>query len=144
VRVWFLRQVRASSQYVAFAVVMLASGKAVSADTLVFRHVTVPDRLFEPSLVSASVAASEFPSIGADLLLRADEPRDLLAFAAFPTDGGSLNLLADRQDDPAENGGKGVRRFIVLSILFGAVLRFLTSAAFYSWAADVFDPLDGY
>jgi hypothetical protein len=126
------------------ALALLAYGKALSADTLVLDHAVVPDRLFDPSLVAASVSASEFPAIGADLLLRADESRDLLALAAFPADAGSLNLLADRQDDPAENGAKGVRRFIVLTILFGAVLRFLTSAAFYAWAADVFDPLDGY
>jgi hypothetical protein len=142
--VWFLRQVKASSRRVGLVVATLACGTVLSADTLVFQHAVGPDRLFDPSLVSASVSASEFPTIGADLLLRADEPRDLLAFAAFPTDASSLNLLAAPPDDPAENGAKGVRRFIVLSILFGAVLRFLTSAAFYAWAADVFDPLDGY
>ena len=128
----------------ALAVAILAFGKLLNADVLSINHAAVPDRLFDPSLVSASVSASEFPSIGADLLLRAEDPRDLLAFAAFPSDGGTLNLLAERQDDASESGTKGVRRFIVLTILFGAVLRFLTSAAFYAWAADVFDPLDGY
>jgi hypothetical protein len=95
-------------------------------------------------LVSASVSASEFPSVGADLLLRAAEPRELFALAAFPSEADTLNLLADPHDDRSENGAEGVRRFILLTILFGAALRFLTSPAFYEWAADVFDPLDGY
>ena len=128
----------------ALAVGILAYGLPLSADTLAVGHALAPDRLFDPSLVAASVSASEFPSIGADLLLRAEEPRDLFAFVAFASEADTLHVLADRQDDRSESGAEGVRRFILLTILFGAVLRFLTSSAFYAWAADVFDPLDGY
>ena len=127
----------------ALAVGILGYSLPLSADTLAVGHALAQDRLFDPSLVAASVSASEFPSIGADLLLRAEEPRDLLAFVAFASEADTLHGLADRQDDRSESGA-GVRRFILLTILFGAILRFLTSPAFYAWAADVFDPLDGY
>jgi len=142
--VWFLKQVRGSIRYTALAVGILACGLPLCADTLAVSPTAAQERLFDPSLVAASVSASEFPSIGADLLLRAEEPRDLFAFMAFPSEADTLHALADRQDDHSESGTEGVRRFIVLTILFGAVLRFLTSSAFYKWAADVFDPLDGY
>ena len=128
----------------ALAVAILACSLPLSADTLALGHALAQDRLFDPSLVAASVSASEFPSIGADLLLRAEEPRDLFAFIAIASEADNLHVLADRQDDQSGSGAEGVRRFILLTILFGAVLRFLTSPAFYAWAADVFDPLDGY
>jgi len=128
----------------ALAVAILAYSLPLSADTLAVGHALVPDPLFDPSLVAASVSASEFPSIGADLLLRAEEPRDLFAFVAFASEADTLHGLADQQDDRSESGAEGVRRFILLTILFGAILRFLTSPAFYAWAAEVFDPLDGY
>jgi hypothetical protein len=48
----------------------------------------------------------------------------------------------DDRDNRSENEEGGVRRFILLAILFGAALRYLTSPAFYRWAADVFNPLD--
>jgi len=141
---WFLRQVKNAGRHVAVAVAMMTCyGLPLSADTLVVKSAVAPDKLFDPSLVSVSVSAGEFPSIGADLLLRA-EPKDLFAFAAFPSEADTLNLLAERQDDYSESGTAGVRRFIVLTILFGGLLRFLTSSAFYAWAAEVFDPLDGY
>jgi hypothetical protein len=144
VQVWFLKQVRGSLRHVALAVGILAYGLPLCADTLAVSHGVTQDRLFDPSLVAASVSASEFPSIGADLLLRAEEPRDLFAFVAFASEADTLHGLADQRDDRSESGTEGVRRFILLTILFGAVLRFLTSSAFYAWAADVFDPLDGY
>jgi len=142
--VWFFKQVRGRIRYLALAVGILAYSLPLSADPLAVAYAFAPDGLFDPSLVAASVSASgEFPSIGADLLLRAEEPRDLLAFVAFASEADTLHGLADRQDDRSESGA-GVRRFILLTILFGAILRFLTSPAFYAWAADVFDPLDGY
>jgi hypothetical protein len=144
VRVWFFRQVKGGSWLTALAVAILACGLPLSADTLTVNHAVAPDRLFDPSLLSASVSSSEFPSIGADLLLRAEEPRELFGLAAFPSEADTLNLLVEQKDDRSESGAEGVRRFILLTILFGAVLRFLTSPAFYAWAADVFDPLDGY
>ena len=128
----------------ALAVAILACSLPLSADTLAVGHALAQDRLFDPSLVAASVSASEFPSIGADLLLRVEEPRDLFAFIAIASEADTLHGLADQQDDRSESGAEGVRRFILLTILFGAILRFLTSSAFYAWAADVFDPLDGY
>ena len=143
-QVWFFKQIRVSIGSVALVVGILAYGLPLSADALAVDHSLAPDRLFDPSLVAASVSASEFPSIGADLLLRAEEPRDLFAFVAFASEADTLHVLADRQDDPSESGTEGVRRFILLTILFGAILRFLTSSAFYAWAADMFDPLDGY
>ena len=143
-QVWFLKQVRGNIRYIALAIGILACSLPLTADTLALSHAATQDRLFDPSLVAASVSASEFPSIGADLLLRAEEPRDLFAFVAFASETDTLHVLADRQEDRSENGTEGVRRFILLTILFGAALRFLTSSAFYAWAADVFDPLDGY
>jgi len=128
----------------ALAFAILACSLPLSADTLALGHALAQDRLFDPSLVAASVSASEFPSIGADLLLRVEEPRDLFAFIAIASEADTLHGLADQQDDRSESGAEGVRRFILLTILFGAILRFLTSSAFYAWAADVFDPLDGY
>ena len=128
----------------ALAVGMLAYSLPLSADTLAVGHALAPDRLFDPSLVAASVSASEFPSIGADLLLRAEEPRDLFAFGAFASKRTlSMYWRIGRMIGPRA-ARKESRRFILLTILFGAILRFLTSPAFYAWAADVFDPLDGY
>src|SRR4029079_9086246 len=103
----------------ALPVGLLACSLPLSADTLAAGHALVPDRLFDPSLVAASVSASEFPSIGADLLLRAEEPRDLFAFIAIASEADNLHVLADRRDDQSGSGAEGVRRFILLTILFG-------------------------
>ena len=97
--------------------------------------------MFDPSLSLVTlVSAGEFPSIGADLVLRAEEHLDGLVFAAMPSETDTLDLLTDRRDLRSENGTQGIRRFILLAILFGAALRYLTSAAFCEWAADVFAP----
>src|SRR6185436_3604549 len=106
----------------ALAFAILACSLPSSADTLAVGHALAQDRLFDPSLVAASVSASEFPSIGADLLLRVEEPRDLFAFIAIASEADTLHGLADQQDDRSESGAEGVRRFILLTILFGAIL----------------------
>jgi hypothetical protein len=113
----------------------------MSADTLAVSQTAIPDRLFSPSLVAS---ASDFPFFGTDLVLHVQEKGDGLTFAAVPYATETLDLLANGQDNRSESGGQGVRRFILLVILFGGALRFLTSPVFYDWAADVFDPLDGY
>jgi hypothetical protein len=120
----------------AVALVILACALPLQAATLPASHAVAPDRLFEPSSL---VPAGEYPSFGADL-----QEDERLVSAAFPSATGTLDLLADVGDDPSESGTEGVRRVILLAILFGGVLRYLTSQAFYDWAADVFSPLDGY
>jgi hypothetical protein len=113
----------------------------MSADTLVASQAAVPDRLFNTSLAAS---ASEFPSFSTEYVLHPEKSGDGLAFAAIPYGADTLDLFANGQDNRSESGGEGVRRFILLVILFGGALRFLTSPVFYDWAADVFDPLDGY
>jgi hypothetical protein len=125
------------------ALVILACALPLKAATVPASHVVAPDGLFDPSSL---VSASEYPSFGADLHeadLHEDEYDGRLV-SAFPSATGTLDLLADVGDDPSESGTEGVRRVILLAILFGGVLRYLTSQAFYDWAADVFSPLDGY
>ncbi len=112
----------------------------MSADTLAVGQAAVSDGLFSPSLAAS---ASDFPFFGTDLVAHA-ESGDGLAFAAGPYTTEALDLLANGQDNRSESGGEGVRRFILLAIFFGGALRFLTSPVFYDWAADIFDPLDGY
>jgi hypothetical protein len=124
----------------ALAIVILACAVPMSADTLAVGQTAVPDGLFSPSLAAS---ASDFRFFGTDVVLHA-ENSDGLAFAAVPYATETLDLLTNGQDNRSESGGEGVRRFILLVILFGGALRFLTSPVFYDWAADVFDPLDGY
>jgi hypothetical protein len=130
-----------TGKLLAFALVILACAIPMSADTLVASQAAVPDRLFSTSLAAA---ASDFPSFGTELVLHPDEYGDGLAFAGVPSATDTFDLLTNGQDNRSESGGEGVRRFILLVILFGGALRFLTSPLFYDWAADVFDPLDGY
>lgn len=124
----------------AFALVILACAVPMSADTLAASLATVPDRLFDTSL---STSTGEFSTSGAELLLRTEDNGDGLLFAGVPSPD-TFDLLKNGQSDQSESGGEGVRRFILLAILFGGALRFLTSSLFYDWAADVFDPFDGY
>ena len=124
----------------AFAFVILACALPVSADTLAASLAVVPDRLFDTSL---SASTSEFPTSGTELLPRAEDNGDGLLFAGVPSTE-TFDLLTNAQSERSESGGEGVRRFILLAILFGGALRFLTSSMFYDWAADIFDPFDGY
>jgi len=135
------RRAGETGRLVAFALVILACAVPLNAVTLAASHAVVPDRLFHTSL---STSASEFPSFGTESVLRAEENGDGLLFAGVPSAMDTFDLLTNRQDNRSESGGEGVRRFILLAILFGGALRFLTSPVFYDWAADVFDPLDGY
>ncbi len=97
------------------------------------------DRLFDPAVVlSGGEAAPSNP----DLALRPGDLRDSFALATLHSEADSLDLLANPDDSSSNSGTRGVRRFILLTILFGAALRYLTSAAFYNWAAEVFDPLE--
>jgi hypothetical protein len=113
----------------------------MSADTLAASQAVLPDQLFNTSLAAS---ASDFPPFGTELVLHSEENGDSLAFAAVPYAADTLGILTNGQDNRSESGGEGVRRFILLAILFGGILRFLTSPVFYDWAADVFDPFDGY
>ena len=139
------RRVGETSWLLAFAWLILACALPVNADTLPASHAVAPDRLFDPPLsVSALVSASELPSFGTDLVLRAEESKDGFAFATVSSETDPLDLLADQHDNRSESGADGVRRLILLAILFGGALRYLTSPAFYAWAVDVFGPLGGY
>ena len=139
------RRVGETSWLLAFALVILACALPVNADTLPASHAVAPDRLFDPPLlVSALVSASELPSFSTDLLSPAEESKDWFAFATVSSETDTLDLLADQHDNRSESGAEGVRRFILLAILFGGALRYLTSPAFYAWAVDVFGPLGGY
>ena len=139
------RHIGEVSRLLPFALTILACALPLSADIIPASQSVAPDRMFDPSLSLVTlVSAGEFPSIGADLVLRAEEHLDGLVFAAMPSETDTFDLLTDRRDLRSENGTQGIRRFILLAILFGAALRYLTSAAFCEWAADVFDPLGGY
>ena len=135
------RRAGEAGRLLALALVILACTVPMSADTLAASQAVVPDRLFNTSLAAS---ASDFPSFSTELVLHPEENGDGLAFAAVPYATDTLDLLTTGQDNRSESGGEGVRRFILLAILFGGALRFLTSPVFYDWAADVFDPLDGY
>ena len=119
---------------------ILVCALPVNADTLQASHAVAPDRSVDPSLF---VSGGEFLSFSTDLAPHAEEYEIRSAFAAVSADTAALDLSPDRRD-PDENGEAGVRRFLFFTILFGAALRYLTSPAFYDWAADVFDPLDEY
>lgn len=129
-----------TSWVLACALTILGCALPVNADTLQASHAVAPDRLVDPSLF---VSGGEFLSFSTDLVPHAEAYEILSAFVAVPSDSPTLDLLPDRRD-PAENGEAGVRRFLFFAILFGAALRYLTSPAFYDWAADVFNPLDEY
>lgn len=141
VRECFRRCVGKTSWFSAFASVILVCTLPVNADTLPASHAAAPDRLFDASLL---VSAGELPSVSADSALQPGVKEDALAFRVVPSESETLDLLAGRRDDRSESGEAGVRRFLVLAIIFGAALRYLTSPAFYDWAADIFDPLDEY
>ena len=144
------RRVGETSWLLAFGLVILACALPVNADTLPASHAVAPDRLFDPPLfdppllVSALVSASQLPSFSTDLLSPAEESRGGFAFATVSSETDTLDLLADQHDNRSESGAEGVRRLILLAILFGGALRYLTSPAFYAWAVDVFGPLGGY
>jgi hypothetical protein len=123
----------------ALSVVILACVQPMNADTLPASPAVAP--VLDPSLL---ISASEFPSFSSDLALPTEAYSAGFAFALVPSEAGSFDLLAGRRDTRTESGAEGVRRFLLLAIVFGAALRFLTSPAFYKWAADVFGPLDGY
>ena len=135
------RRAGEAGRLLAFALVILACAVPMSADTLAASQAVVPDQLFNTSLAAS---AGDFPFFGTELVSHAEENGDGLAFAAIPNSADTFDLLTNGQDNRSESGGEGVRRFILLAILFGGILRFLTSPVFYDWAADVFDPLDGY
>lgn len=135
------RRARETGKLLAFTLVILACAAPMSADTLGASQAAVSDRLFDTSLAAA---ASDFPFFGTELVLHPDENGDGLTFAAVPYAADTFDLLTNGRNDRSESGAEGVRRFILLAILFGGALRFLTSPVFYDWAADVFDPLDGY
>lgn len=136
------RRVGEAGWYLAVALVGLACAVPVNADTLKASHgVTTRDQLFD---TAPALSASEPAFFSPDLVVGPEESKDGLPLAAVPFEAETLDLLANRDDSRSESGTEGVRRFIVLAIVFGAALRYLTSTAFYDWAADVFDPLDGY
>jgi hypothetical protein len=141
VRDYLRRRAGKTNWLLAFALAIYACALPASADTLPASHAVAPDRLFSPPLLES---ASEFPSFRTDLVPQAGADQGGLAFGVVPSETDSLDSSADRHDNRSENGAAGVRRFLLLTILFGAALRYLTSPTFYEWAADVFDPLDGY
>lgn len=123
----------------ALALAFLVCALPANADTLHSRHAATSDRLFEPAVpLSGGEPAVSNP----DLVIRTEDLKDGFSLATLHSEADTLDLLANPDDSPSGGGTKGVRRFILLTILFGGVLRFLTSAAFYNWAAEVFDPLE--
>ncbi len=133
------RHARESSWLLAFAVALLVCAFPANADTLHARHAVTPDRLFVPAgMLSGGEPAPSSPDLG----LRTEDLKDGFSLASLRSEADTLDLLANPDDSPSDSGAKGVRRFIVLTILFGAALRYLTSSAFYDWAAEVFDPLE--
>src|ERR1035437_282825 len=141
VRDYLRRRAGKTNWLLAFALAIFACALPVSADTLPASHAVAPDRLFNPPLL---VSAGEVPTFSTDLVPQAGADQGGLAFGVVPSETDTLDSSADRHDNRSENGAAGVRRFLLLTILFGAALRYLTSPTFYKWADDVFDPLDGY
>jgi hypothetical protein len=114
----------------AIALVILVWALPANADTLRTRPVAAPDRLFDASLLPQG----ELPTLSTGLVAQPQDNRAGLVE--------SLNISWVTRDDRSGTDEGGVRRFIVLAILLGAAIRYLTSPAFYRWAADVFNPLD--
>ena len=131
------RRAGKSGWFLAFASVFVACALPANADSLRSRHAVTPDQLFDPAVLLSGELAPSSP----DLMLRTEEPQEEFSLATLHTEADTLDLLANPDDGPS-SGARGVRRFILLTILFGAVLRYLTSRAFYDWAAEVFDPLE--
>jgi hypothetical protein len=123
----------------AFALAILVFALPANSHTLRASTVVAADQLFD---VPLSVSNGELPVLGTILATQPEEYADRSASGSFPFIIGSLSLSLDDRDNRSENEEGGVRRFILLAILFGAALRYLTSPAFYRWAADVFNPLD--
>ena len=96
---------------------------------------------------ASSVPSGETDPLGARPNLtphhNAEHPADA-RLNSVPADADAFDLLAEWHGNRPDGGALGVRRFILLVILFGAALHFLTSPAFYAWAADVFDPRKGF
>src|ERR1035438_3468076 len=107
----FRKHTGKASSLLAFALTLLAGALPVSAHTIPASQSVAADRLFGLSLpVVALVSTGEFPSIGTDLVLRAEQHPDRLVFAAVPSETDALDLLTDRRDTPSENGTQGVDR----------------------------------
>lgn len=138
-------RISTTSWLLAVALASLACALPVNAATLPAGYAFAPDRLLDrPLLETSLVSAIEFQSFGTELTLLAAAPEDGLSFPAVPLKASTLNSLADRQDTRSENGAEGLRSFLLVTILVGAAVRFLTSRTFYGWAADVFGPNGGY
>ena len=123
----------------AFALVFVAYAVPANADSLRSRHAVTPDQLFDPA---ALLSGGELAPSSPDLVLRTEGLKDDFSLTALHSEADTLDLLANPDDSLSSSGATGVRRFILLAILFGAALRYLTSRAFYDWAAEVFDPLE--
>jgi hypothetical protein len=135
----FGRGVWTASRFLAFALVILSCTLPVSANTYPPNHSVKPDGLFQAPLLLSAVA---LPSTDTGSALPSEVDEDGLAFGALRSEvtGTDYSQQWPWFDDRSETGAYGVRRFTLLAILFGAVVRFLTSATFYRWAADVFGP----
>ena len=138
----FGRRVGKASRLLAFAMVILACTLPVDADTLPPSHAVAPDGLFLSSLL---VSVADVPSTSTVLVFGPEANGDALVFDTPPSEVNGTDFMAQWLwlDDRSETGAYGVRRFMLLAILSGAVLRFLTSATFHRWAVDVFGP-DGW
>jgi hypothetical protein len=138
----FGRRVGKASRLLAFAMVILACTLPVDADTLPASHAVAPDGLFQALLL---VSVADVPSTSTVLVFGPEANGDALVFDTPPSEVNATDFTAQWLwlDDRSETGAYGVRRFMLLAILLGAVLRFLTSATFLRWAVDVFGP-DGW
>jgi hypothetical protein len=138
----FGRHVGKASRLLAFAMVILACTLPVDADTLPARHAVAPEGVLQASL---PVSVGDLPSTSPVLVFGPEADGDGLVFDAPPSEEHATDYTAQWQwfDDRSQTGSNGVRRFMLLAILSGAVVRFLTSATFYRWAVDIFRP-DGW
>ena len=139
------RHVGRAGWLIACAAAGLVCALPVNAGTIPTGHYIALERLVDPSpTAGVLIPAGGYSSGGTDTALGAAElPGDTL-FAVLPDESYALDLLSGGQDAPGGSGRRGVRRFILLALLLGAVLRYLTSPGFCKWAADVLDPLGGY
>ena len=129
-----------ASPFLACAAVILGCALPVDGASFQASRATGPDQLFLQPILEF---AFEYPSFSASLESAAPAYKDGSAFAIL-SDVELFDLMEGGQGNHSESGMAGVRQFILLVILVGAVVRYLTSDSFYAWAADVFGPFGGY
>jgi len=139
----FGRRFGKASRLLASASVIFAFTLPVDADTLRANPAVAPAGIFQESPL---VPVADLPSSSAVPLFHPAATGDEMVLDVPPSVVTATDFTAQWPwlDDRGPTGAYGVKRFMLLALLFGAALRFLTSDTFYKWAAEVFGPTGGY